>query len=118
MAPDSGNVFDVTVDVEHQDSAVVLHVAGELDMLTTAKLQESITLALAERPALLVLDLARVTFLASSAMAAIVAAHQKAGEHGSLRVVATNRETARPLEVAGLDTYLSIYPTVDDALAS
>ncbi|HEY7593532.1 MAG TPA: STAS domain-containing protein [Actinophytocola sp.] len=114
---DSGNAFDVTVDVERHDTAVVLRVAGELDMLTTPKLQECITRELAAGPAVLVIDLSDVTFLASSAMAAIVSAHQEAGERSAVRIVATSRETARPLEVAGLNTYLAIFPTLEDALA-
>jgi anti-anti-sigma factor len=116
MPPDPGDAFDVTVDVEHHDVAIVLRVAGELDMLTTPKLQESVTRELAARPPVLVIDLTDVTFLASSAMAAIVGAHQQAGDASAVRVVATSRETARPLEVAGLDSYLAIFPTLDAAL--
>lgn len=117
MPANQGDAFDVTVDVEHHDGAVVLHVAGELDMLTTPKLQESISRELAAHPPVLVIDLADVTFLASSAMAAIVVAHQKAGDRSAVRVVATSRETTRPLEVAGLRSYLSIYDSLDAALA-
>lgn len=117
MPPDPRDAFDVTVDAEHHDGAVVLRVAGELDMLTTPKLQESITQALAAVPRLLVIDLSDVTFLASSAMAAIVGAHQEAPERSVVRVVASGRATARPLEVAGLDRYLSVFPTLDAALA-
>lgn len=113
-----GNAFDVTIDVENHGDAVALRVAGELDMLTTPKLAESVTRELAAHPAVLVIDLADVTFLASSAMAAIVAAHQNAGTDTAVRIVATSRATARPLEVAGLDGYLSVYSSLDDALAA
>lgn len=114
MPPQPGDEFDVTVDVENHYTAVVLRVAGELDMLTTPKLTESITRELLAYPAVLVIDLTDVTFLASSAMAAIVAAHEEAR---AVRVVATSRETVRPLEVAGLTSYLAVYDTLDDALA-
>ncbi len=117
MAPDPGDAFDVTVGIEHRGGAVVLRVAGELDMLTTPKLQETVGRELAAGPGVLVIDLSGVTFLASSAMAAIVDAHQRGGERSSVRIVATSRETARPLEVAGLATYLAIFPTLDAALA-
>jgi anti-sigma B factor antagonist len=118
MHPDPGNAFDVTIDVETHGDAVALRVAGELDMLTTPKLQEAVTRALTGHPDVLVIDLADVTFLASSAMAAIVAAHQAAGDATAVRIVATNRATARPLEVAGLDSYLSVFSSLDDALAA
>jgi anti-anti-sigma factor len=117
MSQDPSGAFDATVHVEERDGAVVLRVAGELDMLTTPKLQESVTHALTGHPEVLVIDLARVTFLASSAMAAIVAAHETAAGRSAVRVVASGRATARPLEVAGLDSYLSVFPTLDAALA-
>ncbi|HEV7648658.1 MAG TPA: STAS domain-containing protein [Actinophytocola sp.] len=113
MVPDR---YDVTVAVERLDGAVVLRTAGELDMLTTPELQESITRELAVHPAVLVLDLSEVSFMASRAMAAIVAAHQEAGERTQLRIVAAGRATARPLEVAGLTGYLSIYGSLEAAL--
>ncbi|HEY0450845.1 STAS domain-containing protein [Actinophytocola sp.] len=121
LAPDAvpgSDPFGVTVNVEHRAGAVVLRVGGELDMLTTPKLQASIADALLDQPAVLVLDLAKVTFLASSAMAAIVEAHQAGADRTAVRVVAGGRETARPLEVAGLDGYLSVHPTLDAALAT
>lgn len=117
MPTEQGDAFDVTVDVEQHDGAVVLRVAGELDMLTTPKLQEAITRELAAGPAVLVIDLTDVTFLASSAMAAIVSAHREAADRTAVRIVATSRETARPLEVAGLNAFLAIFPTLKDALA-
>ena len=113
MAPDP---YEVTVAVERRDDAVVLRVAGELDMLTTAKLEDSITRELAAYPSVLVLDLSEVGFLASRAMAAIVTAHREAGERTGLRIVATGRTTARPLEVAGLTGYLSIFASLEAAL--
>ena len=117
MAPVPGDAFDATVDIEHRSGTVVLRVRGELDMLTTPKLAETVTRELAAGPGVLVIDLSGVTFLASSAMAAIVSAHQQGGERSAVRIVATSRETARPLEVAGLATYLAIFPTLDAALA-
>jgi anti-anti-sigma factor len=108
--------YGVTVAVERRDGAIVVRATGELDMLTTPKLQDSITGELAAGPAVLVLDLSGVTFLASRAMAAIVAAHQEAAERTQLRIVAAGRATARPLEVAGLTGYLSIYGSLETAL--
>jgi anti-anti-sigma factor len=117
MSAGPGDAFDATVDIDRRDGVVVLRVSGELDMLTTPKLAETVSRELAAGPGVLVIDLSGVTFLASSAMAAIVSAHQLGGERCAVRVVATTRETARPLEVAGLGTYLAIFPTLDAALA-
>jgi len=111
-----GDQFGVTVAVEQHGAAVVLRVAGELDMLTTPRLAEAATSALATRPPVLVIDLTGVTFLASVAMSAIVAAHEAGGEHTKVRVVGGTRETLRPITVTGLDNLLSVYPALAAAL--
>lgn len=111
-----GDQFGVTVDVEHHGTAVVLRVAGELDLLTTPKLAEACTQELRKRPPVLVIDLTSVTFLASVGMSAIVAAHEEAGDHTKVRVVGGNRDTLRPIRVTGLDSLLSVYPALSAAL--
>jgi anti-anti-sigma factor len=111
-----GDQFGVTVDVEQRDAAVVLHIAGELDLLTTPKFTEACSQELRKRPAVLVIDLTGVTFLASVGMSAIVAAHEEAGEHTKVRVVGGTRDTLRPIRVTGLDNLLSVYPALEAAL--
>jgi anti-anti-sigma factor len=111
-----GDQFGVTVDVEHHGSAVVLHVAGELDLLTTPTLAEACSRELGKRPAVLVIDLTGVTFLASVGMSAIVAAHEEGGEVTQVRVVGGTRDTLRPIRVTGLDNLLSVYPALSAAL--
>ena len=112
-----GDRFGATVDVEQRGTAVVLHVAGELDLVTTPILSEACTKALRSRPPVLVIDLTGVTFLASVGMSAIVAAHEAGGEQQTkVRVVGGSRDTLRPIRVTGLDNLLSIYPDLPSAL--
>lgn len=113
----SGDQFGVSVDVEHHESATVLRVAGELDLLTTPTFAQACERELAKRPPVLVIDLTGVTFLASVGMSAMVAANDAAGEHTAVRVVSGSRETLRPFRVTGLDSLLSVYPTLPAALA-
>jgi anti-sigma B factor antagonist len=116
-APETpGDQFGVSVDVEHRGSTVVLHVAGELDLLTTPTLTEACSQELTRRPPVLVIDLTGVTFLASVGMSAIVAAHEKGGEHTKVRVVSGSRDTLRPIRVTGLDNLLAVYPALSAAL--
>ncbi|MFC4859335.1 STAS domain-containing protein [Actinophytocola glycyrrhizae] len=112
-----GDRFGATVDVEQHGIAVVLRVAGELDLVTTPVLSEACTKALRSAPPVLVIDLTGVTFLASVGMSAIVAAHEAGGEQTKVRVVGGSRDTLRPIRVTGLDNLLSIYPDVPSALA-
>lgn len=111
-----GDPYGATVDVEQHGSAVVLRVAGELDLVTTPVLAEACTTALRSRPPVLVINLTDVTFLASVGMSAIVAAHEAAGEHTKLRVVGGGRDTLRPMHVTGLDNLLAIYPDLSSAV--
>ncbi|MBB4910125.1 STAS domain-containing protein [Actinophytocola algeriensis] len=111
-----GDPFGVTVDIEQRGSAVVLHVAGELDLVTTPVLAEACTTALRSRPPVLVIDLTDVTFLASVGMSAIVAAHEASGDHTKLRVVGGGRDTLRPIHVTGLDNLLAVYSDLSSAL--
>ena len=111
-----GDQFGVTVDVEHHGDAVVLRVAGELDLLTTPTLAEACSQELRKRPPVLVIELTGVTFLASVGMSAIVAAHEEGGEHTKVRVVGGTRDTLRPIRVTGLDNLLSVYAALPAAL--
>ncbi|TDV46080.1 STAS domain-containing protein [Actinophytocola oryzae] len=111
-----GDQFGVTVDIEQHGSAVVLRVAGELDLLTTPTLAAACAQELKKRPPVLVIDLTGVTFLASVGMSAIVAAHEEGGDHTKVRVVGGTRDTMRPIRVTGLDNLLSVYPALPAAL--
>ena len=97
------------------DDVVVLHVAGEIDLLTANLLGERVREHLVPGNRVLVLDLAEVSFMGSSGLAEIVAASQADG--AQLVLVATNRAVLRPLEATGLLPMLTIYETVDDAVA-
>jgi anti-sigma B factor antagonist len=110
----------VTISREAVDDAVVVTVAGELDMLTTPRLRAAVSGALEEaKGAPVVLDLTRVTFLGSPGLAALVEAVRQAERRGGpLRIVVDNaRPVIRPIELTGLDDVLALYGTVDAALA-
>ena len=98
------------------DDVVVLHVAGEIDLLTANLLGERVREQLVAGNRVLVLDLTEVSFLGSSGLAEIVSASQAEG--AKLVLVATNRAVLRPLEATGLLPMLTIYETVDEAVTN
>jgi anti-sigma B factor antagonist len=106
----------LSVRVETHGTAVVLHVAGEIDLVTAPELGDSINNAMSERPAAIVVDLTDVDFLASAGMAVLMGCHQLANDT-SFRVVAAGSTTFRPMELTGMTEEISIYPTLDQALA-
>jgi anti-sigma B factor antagonist len=106
------------VVLEHEGSTVIVRVTGDLDLVTTPKLEESIGAALNDEPTVLVIDLTEVRFLASGALSALVAAHQAGAERTRVRVVAASRATLLPLQMTGLGQVLAIFPTQREALAA
>lgn len=106
-----------SVRTESVGDAVVLSVAGEVDMATAPTLEESIKTALERGPAVLVVDLSRVDFLASAGMSVLIGGNQQAGDMTSFRLVATGNATLRPMELTGIAAEFSIHPTRDQALA-
>jgi anti-anti-sigma factor len=107
----------LTVTVERDGRSTVLVVTGELDMQTTSQLSSALTQALRDRPGLLVVDLSAVEFLGSAGLTSLLDAHESAGEHTDLRLVATSRVTLRPLQITGLDQRLAVFPSREEALA-
>ncbi|OBG78712.1 anti-anti-sigma factor [Mycobacterium sp. E2462] len=102
---------------KHQvDQAVVLTVSGEVDMLSSPHLADAIQTALANKPAALIVDLSKVDFLASAGMTVLVTAQAEAEPPTRFAVVANGAATSRPIKLMGIDSVLSLYSTLDDAL--
>jgi anti-sigma B factor antagonist len=95
---------------------VVISVQMDLDMLGAPYLTTAIEQSLSIAPSALVVDLTKVEFLASAGIAALLAANDLAGTDTKFAVVAAGRATSRPLQLLGLDDFLSLHPTLDDAL--
>jgi anti-sigma B factor antagonist len=95
---------------------VVLSVRDEIDMLSAPRLTEAIRYELDKAPAGLIVDLSDVQFLASAGMSVLVAAQEQAGTSTRFGVVADGPATSRPIKLLGVDGFLSLYPTLDDAL--
>jgi len=107
-----------SVSLEQVPEGVVVVVVGPLDLALAATLRRSVERAARLRPALVVIDLSRVTFLASVGMAELVRASRQLGEEVAVRVVATGRVVLRPLQLTRLTDELAIHETVADALAA
>jgi anti-sigma B factor antagonist len=105
------------VVVEEAPEGVVVAVSGPLDLSLAPVLRRSVERAGRLRPALLVIDLSAVTFLASAGMAELVRANRQLDGQGRVRVVASGRLVMRPLELTRLTDELTIHPTLADALA-
>ncbi len=95
----------------------VLSVRGEIDALTTPRLESELDELLADPAERLVLDLGGVTFLASSGLAVLIRAAQLAAEHGRrLRLVVGTRAVRRPLQITGSDQLFDLFDDLDSAI--
>jgi anti-sigma B factor antagonist len=97
---------------------VVLEVTGQVDLESEPDLSRSISSALEQSPAVLVVDLSRVALLTSAGMAVLLGSHNRASERTRFRIVATGKASLRPLQILGLTNVMSVFPTLDEALAA
>src|SRR5689334_17023175 len=107
MIEQSGNPVEPTsfdVGTHQAGRAVVLTVAGEVDMLTAPRLTQAIQAALAAKPAALVVDLSKVEFLASAGITALVSAQEGVVAPTRFAVVADGPATSRPMKLMGIDS--------------
>ncbi|WP_214405128.1 STAS domain-containing protein [Pseudonocardia lacus] len=110
----------MTVARQDRGGALVLAIRGEVDLSTGGRLAEAAGEVLREaggRP--VVLDMLGVEFLSSSGLGVLVSLNDEARSIGTpLRVVVDqDRPVMRPIRTMGLDDVLSIFGTVDEALA-
>ena len=110
--PGELGVTFVQPDTRH----ALLVVEGEIDTLTAGSLERALTELLDDTAEVLVIDLAAVTFLASSGLAVLIRAAHQAGER-RLRLVSTARAVRRPMEITGSDQLFDLYPDRAAALS-
>ncbi|GAA4803598.1 STAS domain-containing protein [Streptomyces ziwulingensis] len=94
----------------------VLTLRGELDADTAGLLREALTDDAAETPPRTVLDFDAVTFMDSSGINVLVAAHRAADAAGGwIRLARLAGPVRRVVELVGLDTIIACRATVDEA---
>jgi anti-sigma B factor antagonist len=97
--------------VDSGDERVTFTPRGELDLATAPDMEEQVLSAVRAGGKAVVVDLRELTFMDSTGVRTIVAAHQVAEESGTdLRVVRPSRESAvsRVIEISGIDDALGL----------
>ncbi len=113
----SGREAAVT-GVEKRDGATVVSLAGELDLYNAEDVRAALLECCAEEPSVLVVDLAGVTFIDSTALGVLIEARSRLADRDGFRLATPGLETRRALEVSGLDRHFSVFDTVADALGA
>ena len=102
--------------VEAHGAATVIHLGGELDLYNADELRAALSQAIDGGAPRLVIDMAEVEFVDSTALGVMIEARSKLGSDG-LRLAAPQLETRRTLQVSGLDRHLPVHDSIEDALA-
>lgn len=109
---------DPVTGVERRGDAVILHLAGELDLYNADAVRAALLSSTAEQPDRVVVDLSAVEFVDSTVLGVLVEARSRLDDGRSLLLAAPGLETRRALEVSGLDRHFSLHESVEQALAA
>ena len=104
---DAVDQFSVRTERPGADT-IVVRACGEVDLETNPELSAGIAAAIAQQPAVLVLDLTGVSFCSSCGLMTMVAAERECRAQGIGFSVALSRRVRRVVEVTGLDTVLTL----------
>jgi anti-sigma B factor antagonist len=110
--------LSLAISTDMEESAVVVHAEGDLDVYTAGRLKE----ALEEHVAgggRLVLDLSEVHFIDSTALGVLVGTLQQTqSNNGEFRLVVGDPFLLKIFHITGFDGIFPIFPVVADALSS
>jgi anti-sigma B factor antagonist len=112
----AGGRESAVTGVEQRDGAVVVSLAGELDLYNAEEVRGALLDACAAEPGFLVVDLEEVRFIDSTALGVLIEARSKLADRNGFRLAAPGLETRRALEVSGLDRHFLVHETVAEAL--
>ena len=102
-----------------KDRLNVLPLEGEIDLHVSPNIAETLHSMIEKKPKRLVVDLTRVSYVDSSALAVLIEGKQKIEAYGGKFALAGLREDVRTIfEIARLDQIFRIFPDVDAALAA
>jgi anti-sigma B factor antagonist len=114
---EQGSHADPVVGVSQNGDAVVVQLAGELDLYNAPAVRQALAEAVGQGAPRLVVDLSQVTFVDSTVLGAFVEARAKLEDADRFALAAPGLDARRALEVSGLDRHFAVHETVEDALS-
>ena len=104
--------FDLETATE--GSSALVRIRGDLDLQVVEQVTDALTRIESEEPELLVIDLSRLTFMDSSGMGTIAAAHIRASETGRrFAIVRPPAGVRQAFDRTGLDEVITITDDLD-----
>jgi len=113
-----GNYLTMSKQIPHATTARVFELSGRLDAVSTQQAIEGVEQAIAAGDRQILLDLARVSFLSSSGMRALLVVRKELLAHpgGELRLCALQPQVREVFELTGFTRIFHIHQTRDEAL--
>jgi anti-sigma B factor antagonist len=102
--------------IDRRNGAIVIRLVGELDLYNAPEVREALLKLCEEQPERLVVDLADVDFVDSTALGVLIEARSRLANRKSFLLAAPGRETHRALAISGLDQHLAVHETLESAL--
>jgi anti-sigma B factor antagonist len=99
------------------ESVAVVDVEGEVDIYSAPQFKEVLLQGIEEGARRIIVDLAKVTFIDSTALGVLVSGAKRVRpQNGTLDIVCADDNITRIFEITGLDRIFGIYPSREDAL--
>jgi len=109
---------DPIAGIERANGAVVVSLAGELDLYNANVVRDVLLECCAESPDRLIVDLSGVKFIDSTALGVLIEARTRMPNRRGFLLAAPGLETRRALEISGLDRHFSVHESLDGARAA
>ncbi|MEU9919605.1 STAS domain-containing protein [Streptomyces sp. NPDC051001] len=107
----------LSIDHTTVDDVRVVTVRGEIDHAVTKEFTDALLSSGSGTRPQTVVDLSGVTFMDSSGINALLAAHQAmSAAQGWLRIAGAQASVLRVFEIVGVDQVIGCHPTVEHAL--
>lgn len=105
------------IDLLQTDAALIVTLRGDAGMTTVEKLEEAVKAIATQRPRLVVVSLAEVSFMGSLALGSLLWLRQELRHHGgNLYLAAPSKIAAGVIAAAKFGKTLSVYPSVEAAV--
>jgi anti-sigma B factor antagonist len=111
------NQFHVNIDDRPQ--CTIVELSGDISILQTDTLRKAFEPVVARRPGCVVLDLAKLVFINSLGLGALIEFRHNLSLHGSkVRLAGASDRIAEIFRKTRLAELFPMYPNADDALAA
>jgi anti-sigma B factor antagonist len=118
MRDEDSSAHEIIKQVRREGQAIVLVLAGEIDMKCSVKLRGKFMELIGDKPPLLVVNMTQVGFMDSSGLGTLVEVLKWMRRNGGqLRLAGLTQSIRNIFEIARLESVFQIYDTEEEALS-